>query len=85
MTSTAQIVLMNQRLNLISELFDMANYLKVNMNSNIVISVISSAVTVGGVYFLHVGVIGSLLINNLGLAAGVANATLPLLKSSDRQ
>ncbi len=40
---------------------------------------------VGGVYFLHVGVIGSLLIYNLGLAAGVANATLPLLKSADRK
>jgi hypothetical protein len=52
---------------------------KANMRNNVIITVISSAVTVGGVYFFHIGVLGSLVIYNLGLAAGVTHATLPLM------
>lgn len=78
-TDTAQIILMDQTLNRLDELFDLAHRLKANMRNNVMITVISSAVTVGGVYFFHIGVLGSLVIYNLGLVAGVTNATLPLM------
>jgi len=82
-TDTAQVILLDQNLQQVGQLFDLAAGLKANMRNNVVITIISSALTVGAVYVWHVGVAGSLLINNLGLASGVINATLPLLRQRD--
>ncbi len=79
-TDTAQIILLDQNLQQVDRLFDLAASLKANMRNNVVITVISSALTVGAVYIWQVGVVGSLVIYNLGLASGVINATLPLLR-----
>jgi hypothetical protein len=45
----------------------------------IMITIASSAVTLRAVYCLQSGVVGSLVIYNVGLAAGVINASRPLL------
>ncbi|ETW99004.1 MAG: hypothetical protein ETSY2_41740 [Candidatus Entotheonella gemina] len=79
-TDTAQIILPDQNLQQVDQLFDLAAGLRANMRNNVVITVISSLLTVGAVYIWHVGVVGSLVIYNLGLASGVTNATLPLLR-----
>ncbi len=79
-TDTAQVILLDQHLHQLDQLFDLAAGLKANMRNNVVITVISSALTVGAIYIWQVGVVGSLLIYNLGLASGVTNATLPLLR-----
>jgi hypothetical protein len=67
----------------VDHLFDLAASLRANMRNNVAITVISSALTVGAIYVWHVGVVGSLVIFNLGLASGVTNATLPLLRHEE--
>ena len=82
-TDTAQIILLDQNLLQVDHLFDLAASLRANMRNNVAITVISSALTVGAIYVWHVGVVGSLVIFNLGLASGVTNATLPLLRHEE--
>jgi Cu2+-exporting ATPase len=81
-TDTAQIVLLDQTLTHLGEVFTLAQQLRVNMRHNIWITIASSAATVGAVYFLQFGVMGSLVLYNVGLAAGMMNASLPLLTVS---
>lgn len=61
-TDTAQIILLDQNLQQLDPLFDLASGLRANMHNNVVITVISSVLTVGAVYIWHVGVVGSLVI-----------------------
>jgi Cu2+-exporting ATPase len=84
-TETAQVILLDQNLQQVGQLFDLAAGLKANMRNNVVITIISGALTVGAVYVWHVGVAGSQLINNLGLTSGLINATLPLLRHRDER
>ncbi|ETW99591.1 MAG: hypothetical protein ETSY1_14365 [Candidatus Entotheonella factor] len=84
-TDTAQIILLEQNLQHVDQLFDLAAGLRTNMRNNVAITVISSMLTVGAVYVWHVGVVGSLVIYNLGLACGVTNAALPLLSTPDAE
>ena len=72
-------ILMDQTLHRLDQVFELAHQLKANMRNNVILTVISSAITVGGIYVFHIGVAGSLLIYTLGLAAGVTNAMRPLL------
>ena len=42
--------------------------------------IVPGIISVGGVFFLHFGLVSSLTLYNLGLAARVSNGLLPLLK-----
>lgn len=76
-TDTAQIILMDGRLNQLTQLFDLAENLDANMKGNLITSIIPGVLCIYGVYVMHVGIIATEILYNLGLIAGVTNAMLP--------
>lgn len=80
-TDTAQIILMDKTLTHLPDLFDLANKLDKNMKNNLAITIVPGIICIGGVYFLHFGIIAATLLYNAGLAVGVANAMLPKLNN----
>ncbi|HIE01282.1 MAG TPA: heavy metal translocating P-type ATPase [Thiotrichaceae bacterium] len=79
-TDTAQIVLMDQSLKQLVQVFDIAQNFEGNMKVNLMATILPGLMTIGGVYFLHFGIIHSIILNNIGVAAGASNAMLPLIK-----
>jgi P-type E1-E2 ATPase len=80
-TDTAQVILMDESLKQLPYLFNLANRLEKNMQTGFVTAIIPGVMCVGGVYFLHIGVITAGVLYNLSLGAGVVNAMLPKFKS----
>jgi Cu2+-exporting ATPase len=79
-TDTAQIVLMDKSLNQLVQLFDIAQNFERNMKVNLMATIVPGLTTIGGVFFLHFGIIHSILLNNIGVAVGASNAMWPLFK-----
>lgn len=80
-TDTAQIVLMDAKLDQLLHLFDLVAAYDANMRANHVASMAPGLVVIGGVFFLHFGILSSIMLYNAGLVAGVANAMSPLLQA----
>ncbi len=83
-TDTAQIVLMDASLDQLTGLFELTAAYDTNMRANHVASMAPGLIVIGGVFLLHFGVITSIMLYNVGLLAGVANAMTPLLRSPER-
>lgn len=79
-TDTAQVVLMDGRLTQLIDLFDLAAGLDGNLRRTFIAGVATSAVIVGGVFFLHLGLAGAMALNALGMAASFGNAMQPALE-----
>jgi heavy metal translocating P-type ATPase len=79
-TDTAQIVLMDQSLNQLIQVFKIAWHFEQNMKVNLMATILPGLVTICGVYFLHFGIIHSIILNNIGVAVGASNAMLPQIK-----
>jgi Cu2+-exporting ATPase len=77
-TDTAQIVLMDTTLNQLPMLFDLAGQFDTNMKSGFAAAMIPGFLIIGGVFLAHMGIIGSMMLYNASLAAGVGVAMLPL-------
>ncbi len=77
---TAQIILMDQHLNHLPYLFDQALNLDHNMKNNLILTIIPGFICIGGVYFLHFGLLTVTLLYNASLAVGVANAMWPMIE-----
>lgn len=71
---TAGVVMLDGRLGRLPEAFDIARRLERNMGGNYLASLLPAAAIVGGVFALRMGVLGTIVIYNAGLALGVANA-----------
>lgn len=84
-TDTAQIVLMDAALDQLLHLFDLTQAYDDNMRANHFASMAPGLVVIGGVFMLHFGVIASIMLYNVGLVAGVANAMTPLLRTPQPQ
>ena len=80
-TDTAQIVLMDGSLTHLSDLFQLAQDLNANLERTLALTVGPGLVCVGGIFFLHFGILSSVLLFNLSLLACVTNAMLPLIQS----
>lgn len=78
-TDTAQVILMDESLKHLSQLFDLANELEKNLNAGLITTIIPGLVIVGSVFLLRMGLVGSLIVFNVGLLAGVANSMWPLV------
>ncbi len=79
-TDTAQIVFMDESLSELPFLFELGEDFKNNMHRSFLSTVIPAAICVGGVFFLHFGVLTGIGLFNLGLISGIANGLLPKLK-----
>ena len=70
----------------ISSMFGIASLLKLaedldsNLSNSVVLTVLPGIICAGGVFFFHLGMVGSLMIYNLGLTTSISNALLPLVK-----
>jgi Cu2+-exporting ATPase len=79
-TDTASIILMDSHLNQLDHLFDIAQKYKINMKNNLNLSIIPGFMCLGGVFFLHFGIVSTILLYNTSLVVGVWNAMSPSLK-----
>ena len=77
---TAQVLLMSGNLTNLEQFFELGNELDSNLNVSLMATVVPGVMIVGGVFFLHTGVISAVILNNCGMFAGVSNSMLPLLK-----
>ena len=76
-TDTAKIVLMDGTLSHLCTLLDIAKSLDSCLQKTLVITFAPGILIFGGAFLLHLGVMTSIIINSVGLAAGVAYAMLP--------
>lgn len=76
----AQIVLMSQTLDQLTEIFELAADFDKYMKTCFTISLAPGIVTIFGAFFLHFGLAISVALNQLGLWTGVAHAMSPVRK-----
>jgi Cu2+-exporting ATPase len=79
-TDTAQIVLMDEGLNHLDFLFDLANKFNTNMNRSFALLLTPAVIGVSGAFLLGFGVSQTIALNIIGLFLGIGNAMTPLLK-----
>lgn len=77
-TDTAQIVLMNGNLTLLSTMFDLAHQYDTTMNVCFGMILLPTLVGVSGVFLLGFGLPHTILLKQFGLVGGVAGALSPL-------
>ncbi|NJO15523.1 MAG: heavy metal translocating P-type ATPase [Thioploca sp.] len=83
-TDMAQIILMDQHLDHLPYLFDQALNLDHKMKNNLILTIIPGFICIGGVYFLHFGLLTVTLLYNASLVAGVVNAMWPMIEPTSR-
>ncbi len=79
-TDTAQVVLTEQSLSRLPDLFNLAGSFQANMGTSFRLSVAPSVAATVGVVMFHIGLIPVIVLTTLGLGVGVAQATLPMLQ-----
>jgi len=77
-TDTAQIVLMDTTLNQLPMLFDLAGQFDTNMKTGFAMAMIPGFLIIGGIFVANLGIIGSMMLYNASLVAGLGVAMLPL-------
>ena len=81
----AQIILMDQSLDHLTDLLDLAGEFHTNLKFGIGWAIIPDALIAATVFLSHSGIYTALTIGNLGLLAGIATALWPLLKHRDKR
>lgn len=84
-TDTAQIVLMDQSLAKIGALLDLANNFNQTVQQAFWTTMLPGVISIGGVFFLHFGIIAVELLFQLGFFTGLGTAMLPLLQEQSKQ
>lgn len=84
-TDSAQIVLMNQSLQQLDELFGIAHSFSKNLDQSLRIAYVPGVVLIGGVFLLHFGMPAALLLYGGGVAAAMGKALSPLRKITKGQ
>jgi len=79
-TDVAQIVLMDGSLAKLPFLLELSHQFVANMKTNVMLSIVPATICGVGVFFFHFGLLGSFIIYDLGVFAGIINGTLPLFK-----
>jgi cation transport ATPase len=77
---TAQIVLMDQDLEHVANLLEMARDFDATMKRALAVTLIPDALLIGGVFLLGFGVYATVAAWAVSLTGGLTNAMLPLLK-----
>ena len=82
-TDTAQIILMNQTLDQLAQAFHLADEFDAHMKKAFLTTVVPETISVGGAFMLHFGIFSAIILNQLGLYSGMANAMWPLFSVSE--
>ena len=75
---TAQVILMRQNLKQLTEVFDLAKDFDRHMKTCFRITLTPGIITLFGAFFLHFGMISSVILNQLGLWTGVVHSMSPV-------
>ncbi|NJP07685.1 MAG: heavy metal translocating P-type ATPase [Chloroflexaceae bacterium] len=78
-TDTAQVVLMEQSLQQLPVLFDLARQMKHNMQQNMVLAMLPGTINIASVFLLHTGIIFAVFLSSIGMVSSMSNAMRPLL------
>ncbi|MGB3918741.1 MAG: heavy metal translocating P-type ATPase [Thiothrix litoralis] len=81
-TDSAQIVLMNQSLQQLDQLFEIADGFNKNLNQTMRIAYIPGSVLIGGVFLFHFGMTAALVLYGSGVTAAMSKALSPLRQLS---
>jgi len=84
-TDTAQIILMNENLTQLQRLFELAERYGADMNRTLLAKMAPAFIGVPGAFFLHFTFATAVILNNLGIVAGVGSAMWPLLKKQEEE
>ncbi|MGQ4808064.1 Potassium-transporting ATPase ATP-binding subunit [Candidatus Entotheonellaceae bacterium PAL068K] len=76
-TDTAQAILMNGRLTQLGRLFDLAQDFSANMHATFRTILVPMFIGMGGAFFLNFGLLYTVILNQVGLLAGVSNVMAP--------
>ena len=79
-TDTAQIILMDESLNELLQLFDIGKQFQVKMKNGFWITFTLNMTAAGGILFLHFGLMTSIVLYYTSMTIGTGNAMLPLLQ-----
>ncbi len=74
----AQIILMNERLDELPQLLDIAQDFRNTMSKTFLTVLAPMVFTIGGAFLMHLGLIHSLILNQMGLVAGAGQVVWPL-------
>lgn len=77
-TDTAQIILMDSSLHNFEKMFDISHNFENNMKTNLFLSTVPSALCIGGIVFLHWGIVTGTVIAVSTLFIGIGNSIMPL-------
>lgn len=81
-TDTAQLILMDQSLNQLDHLFDVAQQFDTNMKITLATALIPGFLCVSGVFALHLGIFSASMLYTLSFVASVGNAMRPWLRGA---
>lgn len=84
-TDSAQIILMQQSLQQVPYLFDLAKRFDTNMKAGFATAIGQGAITITGALLGQIGILAGTLIWQTGLLAGLGIAALPLLQKETRE
>ncbi|EDN71504.1 Cation transport ATPase [Beggiatoa sp. PS] len=73
-TDVAQVVLMDGSLSHLGELFKIANNLDTRLKRSLIIGIMPTPIVIAGGFLFHLGIISSVIINNIALFSGVGYA-----------
>ena len=82
---TAQIVLMDNGINHLNLLFELANKFNANMNTTFAIILIPAVINVSGAFLFGFGIAQTVALNITSLVFAIGNAMTPLLKQPEKQ
>jgi len=77
---TAQVILLEGDLRQLLRLFSLTDQLEKNFRNSVLWDVLPNSASIIGAFFFHLGIYGAMAIYTAGLAGGVVNGMLPLLK-----
>ncbi len=77
---SAQVVLMDQSLNQLDELFGLARSFDSNVKATLATVFIPGAISVASIFFLNFGILTAVVLYNVSLIASMTNAMLPWIR-----
>ena len=78
-TDTAQVILMDKTLTKLDRLFELAQHFDTNQKTGLATTFVPSVLCVGGIFFLHFGILSAIIFYNISAIAGIGNALWPLI------
>ncbi len=79
-TDTAQVILMDQTITKLDHFFELAQDFDTNQKTGLATTLVPGVLCVGGIFFLHFGILSAMIFYNISAIAGIGNALLPLIK-----